>query len=554
MDFFLVLSLALSLAIALAYGARRIGLTTTVGYILGGLATRLLLHQEPGEPIDILAELGIILIAFEVGREVGTRGFTTIPVLIGIGELLVAFSLAYGLGKLLKLSLGDIAVLASIAFVSSTAISYKLMEERGYAHGLRTLVLGVMAVEDALAVALLSLVRGMRSAAGVIYAILWTGVAALIMAIVGFYVMRKVLSRIDAEAFGMATAIALGVVYATIATLAGLSPALGAFVAGLAFSAHPRVDEIATKLAPVRELFLIIFFISMGLSIPTTQISWHVLAIALALSGVVIFIRFTSFVAAAWMLVCGDLKSAFSTGFYVLTIGEFSLIIAYEAANLGVASGNMMITAALAVVLAAILASALTKNPEKYAAMLTRLVPPHVLNIGNTIFAKFRASIVSGVLPNLTPLIRRIFMHTAEVSAITLGVATLVYLTDLILPEYLRFVTYLSPLLASYPLYKLVKKVVRESRELVRELMGPTVAGDVVGLIGELLAIAFLALPAYLATTVLVGYLSDKIPLESLRISINLSPIILSAMLFLYGIYLLERMTKSQQRREASGA
>lgn len=502
-----------------------------------------------------MAELGIILIAFEIGREVGTRGFTTIPIMIGIGELTISFSLAYGIGRLIGLSLGDIIVLASIAFISSTAISYRLMEERGHvAPKLRTLLFGVMAVEDAIAVSLLTLMKSIRSVAGVVYVASWTIITAVIMATAGFYIIRKVLSKLDTEAFGMVAAIALSVVYASIATLAGLSPALGAFVAGLAFSAHPRVEDIAERLAPVRELFLVIFFISIGLSIPTAYISPHILAAALVLSGLVVLIRFLSFTTAAWMLVCGDLLSAIKTGFYVLTVGEFSLIIAYESVKLGVASNTMLITATIAVVLAAVFASILTKNPERYAGFVARAVPPPILNLGNIVFTRFRISMFSGTFTNFVALLRKLIVYTAELSAVMLGAVVLLYFVEVFSGVYAQLIMYLILVLALYPLYNLVRKVVRESREIIRELLGFLATEDVVNIIGELLAIAFLAIPAYLSVTLLVGYVSERLPLELLRTSVNLAPLVVSAVLLLYGVHLVERIVKSQQRKEPTKA
>lgn len=79
-----------------------------------------------------------------------------------------------------------------------------------------------------------------------------------------------------------------------LATVFGLSPVFGAFLAGLAVSASPRMDEVRPKLKWVRELFSIIFFTSIGLTMPPV-INYQVLTIGIVLTLFIVFVKFLDF-------------------------------------------------------------------------------------------------------------------------------------------------------------------------------------------------------------------------------------------------------------------
>lgn len=424
-DSYLLLTLLFTLATLLAWISKRLGLSYVTGYIVAGVVLSYLMPTIGGEfapLLNISSDIAIALLAFEVGREVGLENIkriSAVPIVIGLGEILASFTVATIVGLALRFSWSDIIVLALISSFCSTAITYKLMEERGFIGDMRRLIFTVAAVEDIIAVLALTLLpqisRGYVDFFKAIESIASSVIVAVMLIVVGVTIVRQVFAKIvKPDEFGLAASISLSFAYALISRRAGLSPALGAFAAGLALSAHPQADEISERMRPVREVFLIIFFITMGFNVNISAMPASQLALAFVLGLLVLLTRLISFSSSTWIASGHGLEEAIKMGFFATTIGEFSLIVAYEATKLGMVSQPMLMISAVSTIFAAIISSILTKKPEHYAGRLSSLVPTFIkLFIDNA--SKYLNNALEG---RVSKAVRELFMRVLKEGAL----------------------------------------------------------------------------------------------------------------------------------------
>ncbi|MEM2535102.1 MAG: cation:proton antiporter, partial [Candidatus Nezhaarchaeales archaeon] len=342
--------------------------------------------------LTIFSDIAIALLAFEVGREVGLENIKRIgliPIAIGLGEVVVSFTMATLVGLALRLECSIIVLLALISLSTSTAVTYKLLEERGLRDDKGRLIMTVSTVEDVIQIIALTLLpqfsRGRVDPRAAIESITLSIVIVTLLILVGITIVRHLFTRIvKPDEFGLTLSVCLSFAYAIISRRVGLSPALGAFVAGLALSAHPQANEISERMKPLKEVFLVTFFVTMGFNANIASTPLPLIATALVLCLPVIAIKFVAFLISTWLVSGYSFEDVAKMTFFAITISEFGLIVAYEATRLGFAPQQVMIVSAVSTILAMITSSILTKDPDKNARKLSRLVPmPIKLSIDN---------------------------------------------------------------------------------------------------------------------------------------------------------------------------
>jgi glutathione-regulated potassium-efflux system protein KefB len=242
------------------------------------------------------AELGVVILLFVIGLELSPQRLWLMRravFAVGTLQMLLSLLLLGALGLLLGYGLRDAALAGLCLALSSTAIGVQLLAERkelAQAHG-RT-ALAVLLFQDLVAVpvlALLPLLGDVRSAEAASALTVLVGMGKVVVAIgavylLGRYLVRPLFRYVAAtqsvEAF---TATALLVVLGTaeLTALAGLSMALGAFLAGLLLAESEYRHEIEANLEPFKGLLLGLFFIGVGVALDLPYIGAHALEIAL---------------------------------------------------------------------------------------------------------------------------------------------------------------------------------------------------------------------------------------------------------------------------------
>jgi len=368
----LALGLVLLVAALLGAIARRLGLPAIVAYLLVGLAVG---PFTPGAFVDShqlepLADVGVILLLFEVGIELDVRALRrdeprglliAAPVQVGLGVVIgAALALVTGLSMPGALTVGLATALSSSVVVVNMSRSRKrtLDDRTG-----RTLVVWAV-LQDAvslIAVALLAAILD-PSGGGIAAALLRLLAFAALASLAHVFVVPRLLAAVrgEGDTFLIASVSVALVTAALGAVVFGVPVALAAFVAGLALSADPKAQEARREVLPFRDLFAVLFFVAIGTLVDPAAIAANWLWFGLALALVVL--KSVSVVVLAAIARLGVRRGQLGVG--LGQIGEFSFVVL----GLGVAAGAISTGVFSAVLAAAVVSIALS-------AIAVRLFP-----------------------------------------------------------------------------------------------------------------------------------------------------------------------------------
>lgn len=376
----LVVNITVALALSLAGGliARRLGLPTIVGYLLAGVAI------SPVSPIWVgdtnaiaqLAEFGVILLMFGIGLHFSFQDLWKVRD-IAIPGALVQMAVITALGAWLArswgFSTGGAVVFGIAVSVASTIVLLRGLMDHGLLatrHG--RVAIGWLVFEDLLTVAILVLLPTLvgRENGPWWAPFLAIGKAVLfvgLMIVVGQRVVPAILGRVvrtrSRELFILvALTVAAGTALASSA-LFGVSLALGAFVAGVVVSESKFSHQINADLAPFREAFAVLFFVSVGMLInPAYLLSQWPKVLVVSVLVVVVKGAVSAAIGFLWPYPA---KTALILGAGRGQIGEFSFIVGQAGLGLG-----LLATEQYSLILAGAIVS-ITVNP-----LMFKLVDP----------------------------------------------------------------------------------------------------------------------------------------------------------------------------------
>lgn len=310
-----------------------------VGYILAGVV------MGPGglgliadnANIRVLAELGVIMLLFVIGMEVSLKAFVLVlrvAVLTTAGQLTAALGLAALAGWAFGWSPAAVVLMGFIFAMSSTAVAMTMLDDL---HELRSetgqTVVGVMIAQDIAVVPMLIIVAAMGG-----QGFSGSTLAAVILAVLALAVFIRVLTRRGKLVLPFAESLKAQTGLLTLSMVAfcfgaaaisgtlGLSPAYGAFMAGLVIAhSNLRVEAIRTA-EPVQSILLVVFFLSIGLLIDLAFISQRPWTIALLVLG---GLAVKSVLNVALLRALGQpYDRALPAGLIMAQVGEFSFILA----------------------------------------------------------------------------------------------------------------------------------------------------------------------------------------------------------------------------------
>jgi len=321
-----------------------------LGYVVAGILVGphfpWLQTVKDVENIRIWGEIGVIFVLFSLGLEFSFRRLSHVGGTAGITAV-IETSLILALGAFLGLLLGwshmDAMFLGGILCISSTTVIVKVFEELGLKQKkFAQLVFGVLIVEDLVAVLLLVLLStlamaqqsvGWELASATVrlgfFLTLWFVVGLMVLP----WLVRRVRGLFGEEGI-LIFAMALCFLMVLLATQAGFSPALGAFVMGSLFAETSERRRIEHLMQPLRNFFAAIFFVSVGMLFdPHAMLEWWPLI--LLLSAFVIFVKI--FAVTGGALMAGQtLRTSLRASLSLTQIGEFSFIMASLGVSLGV--------------------------------------------------------------------------------------------------------------------------------------------------------------------------------------------------------------------------
>ncbi len=340
--------------------ARRLGTSPVFGFLLVGLVVgphglaRLAEHQEWLRHVLItdvagvraLAELGVVFLLFMIGLELSLErlwGMRRLVFGMGMAQILVSGIIIGAIARAFGNSTEASVVLGSCLALSSTAIVMQLLTEQGrFGTAVGRGSFAVLLAQDLAVVPMLFVVAsfGADSAGSIIGALgLAIGEAALAVALIlgiGHLVVRPLFAYVSGlrspELF-MAVTLLIIIATASATHAAGLSAALGAFLAGLVFADTEFRHEIEVNIEPFKGLLLGLFFMSVGMVIDLAEILTEPVWIVLSIVGLM---AIKSLCTAALARLAGFTSGqAVEMGLLLAQGGEFAFVVVALAATLG---------------------------------------------------------------------------------------------------------------------------------------------------------------------------------------------------------------------------
>lgn len=344
MSHFVEFSLLIALAAAVAVFMRFIKQPLIIGYIITGLIAGTFFTGivESGETLSLFSEIGIAILLFLVGLHLHpktVKEFGSVSLITGIGQ--VVFTSVIGFLICLALGLGTIPSIyvgVGLAF-SSTIIILKLIGDKGDIDSLYGRIsIGFLLVQDLIAILILftlPLVATGDLSVGTIALMLLKG-TILLAAL--YFVSHTIIPRVGtflarSQELLFLFTIAWGLGISAVFLMAGFSIESGALVAGISLATLPSRREMSARLTPLRDFFIIMFFILLGAQMDFGNIL-SLLPPALILSALVLIGNPLILMAIMGMLGYKK-KTSLQTGFTVAQISEFSLIVIALGAKIG---------------------------------------------------------------------------------------------------------------------------------------------------------------------------------------------------------------------------
>jgi monovalent cation:H+ antiporter-2, CPA2 family len=378
--------IALILVAALVGGlvAQRLGQPLILGYIVAGV----LVGPYTGGPtvieihdIELLAEIGVALLLFALGLEFNISQLGRVRWIAFFGtpiQLLLSIALGFGIGLLIGWTPYASLWLGAIIALSSTMVILKTLMAQGALGTLASrIMLAMLIVQDVAVVPLMILLPEVGDLNAGLPQLGWAALRGVLfvaaMVLVGTRVIPFVLRRIAAwnsrELFTISVlAIGLGVGYATY--LAGLSFAFGAFVAGMVLSDSDHSHQALSDIVPIRDVFAMLFFVSVGMLIDPAFLAANIMTILLVVAAVVVGKSLIFAGVARAFGYLGEVPLAVGLGLF--QIGEFSFVLARVGTREGALSSDQYGLILAAAVMTMVMTPFATRVSAPLAALLQR--------------------------------------------------------------------------------------------------------------------------------------------------------------------------------------
>lgn len=328
------------------------------------------------EALNLFAEIGVILLLFVIGIEFPYSKIKSIGrKAIGIGNigLFLTMGVIFYVSTLLGLQFMDALFISAALSISSTAIIVKIFEDTGQIKKESSLlVLGILIVEDVIAVILISSLQSIALVGTVSIESIIAVVAVAIALIVGTFtvgtrVIPPLIDRVAATEHReilLLSVLGLCFGYALLANIVGLSVAIGAFLAGVLVAESKSAEVSKLLSSPIKDMFVAIFFISVGALMDVSQLENYIV-IAIVLIAVSIGMKFGGNMLGniIFRQKRGKaLRSAFSLA---APRGEFSIVIVKVGADMGAVSAFLFPLIGMISIITAIITPFLMKAGDK---------------------------------------------------------------------------------------------------------------------------------------------------------------------------------------------
>ena len=334
--------------------------------------------------INTLAELGIIILLFVIGTEfpiTKLKSVGRISMIVGIAESLGTLIITFFVGQTLGFSQFDSMFLALAMSVTSTVVTVKVLEDLNMINDKSSvLIMGILIVEDVIVITMLGILQSVALTASVSFVQVLLSVAIVVGFIAGILILgsRYLPPLIDKLArktdYSVLIIVILGLAFGLsfVAIELGLSPVIGAFLAGVLVAESNSAGIARVITVPLRDVFAALFFVSVGALVDVTKIPLFIIP--------ALILIVTSFMSKMMIVIPILIRSGYDTTTAIRTglglssaRGEMSLIVGKGGQDVGAVSSYIL--PILGVV-----------------TIVTTFVTPYILKIGTKLSTSSAAS------------------------------------------------------------------------------------------------------------------------------------------------------------------
>jgi CPA2 family monovalent cation:H+ antiporter-2 len=386
-DFLVNLALVLSVAALTSLVFQRLRLPVVFGYLVAGMIV------GPNIPVPLvanqqmvrtLAELGVILLMFSIGLEFSFKRLLQVGGAAGIAaitETSVMMGLGYLAGQLLGFTTIESVFLAAIVAISSTTIIVKAFAEQGIRGRVADIVLGILIFEDLIAILLVAILTAVGQGEGLSPRQVVATTLRLVLFLAGLLgaglliVPRLIRAAVRIERAETILVASMGICFAAslLALSLGYSVALGAFIAGALVAESGQEKAVEHLVTPVRDLFVAIFFVAVGMLLDPMVIVeyWWIILVLVA----IVIVGKVLAVSSGVFLTGEGLRPAVQAGMSLAQIGEFSFIIASVGLATDSISESIYPIAVAVSAITTLTTPALIKSARRVAAIVDAQLP-----------------------------------------------------------------------------------------------------------------------------------------------------------------------------------
>lgn len=382
-DAFLQLSLVIVLVAVMSLIMRLLRQPLVIGHILTGIIVgpSVLNLISDRAAFDTFSDIGIALLLFIIGLELNAaviKRMGRVVVLTALSLLVVMASLGFGAASLLHFGRTEALLIGLSLFFSSTIIIAKMLSDKkelSRLHG--QIAIGTILLDDLVAtIALLFVAAGSGGSMGA-SEIGWLLAKGAALIVVFSFVSLKILPPLtkfmaSSQELLFLFALAWGFGVAVLVNRAGFSIEIGALFAGVMLAHLPYTAEIGSRLKPLRDFFIVLFFIVLGEGLSIANLN-AALVPALVFSALVIFVK-----PLAVMATLGALRytkrTSFKTAINLSQISEFSIILVVLAHVSGLASDKLSAVITLVALVTIATSTYLMQYDNQIYAKLERLL------------------------------------------------------------------------------------------------------------------------------------------------------------------------------------
>jgi len=408
-----------------------------LGYIIAGVIvgpyTPIEFVHDP-DTIRELGDIGVILLMFSLGLEFSFRKLTAVGASAFVAALLeitLMMWLGYEVGRAFGWGTMNSVFMGAMLSISSTTIIIKALNELGKTReAFAEVIFGILVIEDILGIVMLALLSGFAKT-GHLHAgeagvdVLKLAVFFAMVLVVGFIFVPRLfdyVARFKSDEMLLVTALGLCFGVALVATMNNYSVALGAFLIGAVIAEARQLHKIEELVAPLRDMFSAIFFVTIGMLIdPKMLVQYWVPILLLSLLvvvGKVVTCSFGTFVGGR------DLRTSLCVGMGLAQIGEFSFIIAQLGERLEVTSDFLYPIAVAVSVITTLVTPYLIRSTDPMVRGIDRVAPRGLMQ-ALEVYTAWIGSFAEGSANPVTLLVRRMGWQLLVNVLLTVGIFAL---------------------------------------------------------------------------------------------------------------------------------